>query len=210
MSREPSRPMLDAVMPIDVLFVCTANECRSPLAEALARRTVATRSRRSMALGGFTVEVGSTGTHARSGRRVVAPMIEAGDMLGVDLRAHRSRLLDADLVAASDLVLVFGVEHARRVLDLDVEAASRCFLLRHAAELASHMAPAGSGFGPWLAALGDARGTIDLWSSAARSRGISDPVGGPRGGFTSAAATIATATDAIMGSLMSALEGVEA
>jgi protein-tyrosine-phosphatase len=91
-----------------VLFVCSGNTCRSPLAEALFRRMLDEAGRRDI-----TVESAGTGAYdgapASEGAFLVA--IEAG----LDLTRHRARLLDRELVAQADLILTMSRGHLSRV-----------------------------------------------------------------------------------------------
>lgn len=91
-----------------LLFVCTGNTCRSPLAEAIARRIVIER--------GLTdVEVASAGTSAWEGAPASDGALLVGIERGLDLSQHRAQPLSRDLVAANDLVLVMGPHHLERV-----------------------------------------------------------------------------------------------
>lgn len=86
-----------------VLFVCTGNTCRSPMAEVIARAGAARRR--------LDVEVMSAGLMAAAG----APASEHGRALasarGLDLSGHRARGLTPDLLATSDLVLGMTGRH---------------------------------------------------------------------------------------------------
>ena len=90
-----------------LLLVCTGNICRSPMAEAIARRLLAARSRDD-------VTVASAGTAAWDG----APASEGAYLIalehGLDLSAHRARQLTTDLVAASDLIFGMSPHHVER------------------------------------------------------------------------------------------------
>ena len=90
-----------------ILFVCTGNTCRSPLAEGLARRVIHERAWPD-------VEVSSAGTSAWPN----APASD-GSMLvalehGIDLGGHRARQLSPELVAKSDIILTMGPHHLER------------------------------------------------------------------------------------------------
>jgi protein-tyrosine-phosphatase len=100
---------------VNILFVCTGNICRSPLAEALLLREVAARD-----LDG--VRVASAGTGAWDG----APASEGAYLIGLehalDLSAHRARLLTRDMVRSADLIFTMSRHHRARVQELEPEA----------------------------------------------------------------------------------------
>ena len=94
-----------------VLFVCTGNTCRSPLAEALAR--VAARRR------GLRLEFGSAGTFAGSGAPAALHAIQAGGRRGADLSGHRSRGLTPEMLSDVDLAVAMTPAHLDAILHLD-------------------------------------------------------------------------------------------
>ena len=81
-----------------VLFVCTGNTCRSPLAQAALVRALGDTAAK--------VAVGSAGTAASDGAPASPPSRDVARRAGLDLEGHRSRRLNRDLLAAADLVLL--------------------------------------------------------------------------------------------------------
>ena len=94
-----------------LLFVCSGNTCRSPLAEAIARRELE---------GGkwSGVEVRSAGTGAWDGSAASVGAAGAAVRHGLDLSAHRSTSLTPELVASADLILTMSGHHLVRVVEL--------------------------------------------------------------------------------------------
>src|SRR5688572_15196099 len=90
-----------------LLFVCTGNTCRSPLAEALARREAIERG-----LG--DVEVASAGTSAWDGAPASDGALLVAMERGLDLASHRSQQLSRELVQSHDVVLGMGPHHVER------------------------------------------------------------------------------------------------
>src|SRR5205814_4296752 len=97
-----------------ILFVCTGNICRSPLAAALLQRALAQR-------GIDGLEVASAGTGAWDGAAVSEGAYLVGLERGLDLSAHRARLLTRELVEEADLILTMARHHRARVDELGGE-----------------------------------------------------------------------------------------
>jgi protein-tyrosine phosphatase len=119
---------------LSVLFVCTGNICRSPIAEALFR----SRSREL----GVPVSVGSAGSWAQRGNPATSNAIIAAREMGLEIEGHRARPLRAHLVRESDLVLGLAREHRDEVLELVPEAGPKTFTLKELAALLEILPPA--------------------------------------------------------------------
>lgn len=80
-----------------ILFVCTGNTCRSPMASALARAA--------------GVDAQSAGLHAYPGAPASPQAIRAARLYGADLTAHRARMLDEDMLRDAEEVWVMTEAH---------------------------------------------------------------------------------------------------
>ena len=109
--------------PRRLLFVCTANLCRSPIAEGL----MAERLRRAGL--GEQVEVGSAGIRTVTGRPAAPTAVDLLGGRGVDVSVHRSRPISVELVKDSDLIVVMEEAQRHSLFHLAPEVLARVFLL---------------------------------------------------------------------------------
>lgn len=98
-----------------ILFVCSGNTCRSPLAEAIARRMFEVAGRAD-------IEVSSAGTQAWDGSSASDGAILVGIERGLDLSPHRSRMITTEIIAENDLILVMSSQHTARIKELSPDA----------------------------------------------------------------------------------------
>ena len=105
----------------NVLFVCTGNVCRSPMAQGLFAELVKGRS---------DIEVTSAGIGAVGGQLPSPHSVEVMAELGIDIRNIRSKPLMADLVRRADFIFVMTYGHLDSMLLLFPSAAEKTFLLR--------------------------------------------------------------------------------
>lgn len=121
--------------PPRVLFVCTANICRSPTAEYIARQRVGSE-RWVFRSAGFLA----------SGRSPDDDLVRVLAEHNVDLSAHRSYQIDVASLRAADLVLTMEGSHVQQAIAMWPDAWDKTVPLRHAATLIE--ASQASGMGP--------------------------------------------------------------
>jgi glycine hydroxymethyltransferase len=102
-----------------VLFICTGNVCRSPMAEGLLRH-----------LAGDEVEVASAGLGAGRGQPPSAHAIDVLRGEGIDISDIRSQPVSADLLREADYIFTMTRDHLDMLLLLFPEMASKARLLR--------------------------------------------------------------------------------
>ena len=109
MANEPGTSKTDSpVRERVILFVCTGNTCRSPMAEAIARGLLSDREP-----DGTVIRVLSAGVSAMLGAPATPDAVEAVRELGFDLDAHRSSPVTAELLESADVVLCMTPAHAQ-------------------------------------------------------------------------------------------------
>jgi len=110
----------------EVLFVCTGNSCRSPMAEYLFRQMLADRKGCAVGdLAGQGYAVSSCGSLGLEGGAASTGSSEEMSRRGLDLSAHRSQPLSVEVIQQAERVYVMTPEHRRAVLDLVPAAVSK-------------------------------------------------------------------------------------
>lgn len=104
-----------------LLFVCTGNTCRSPMAETLLKAALPSGA-------GWTVA--SAGVSATPGTRASEYARAAVVECGLSLEKHRSQLLTPELVNASAVVVAMTQRHMEKILQRVPSAGDRIYLMR--------------------------------------------------------------------------------
>jgi len=118
-----------------ILFVCTANRFRSPLAAAFLIKALEeigiTESWR----------IGSAGTWATPGQPVLPGVSEAAQGFGIDLSGHRSARVSRRLLSEHDLILVMQASQKEALVSEFPELEERVYLLSDVVERRSYDIP---------------------------------------------------------------------
>lgn len=106
-----------------ILFVCTGNICRSPMAAAILRDRI-----HQLGLDP-QVQVISAGVWAEDGVRASANGVAVLRLRGIDLAAHRSQPLTSALLKQANIALVMEEAHRRSIFHMAPEHLSKVYLL---------------------------------------------------------------------------------
>ncbi len=90
---------------MNILFVCTGNTCRSPMAEGLFKKLLADKDIND-------INCSSAGLFAMTGDEVTRNSVEACQRFGVDISAHRARRITACVLDETDKFVCMTPDHA--------------------------------------------------------------------------------------------------
>lgn len=88
---------------MNILFVCTGNTCRSPMAAALFNKIAVEKE--------LDVRIESAGIFANEGERASANAISVMEEYNIDLSGHCAKNINAQLLEKSDIVLTMTASH---------------------------------------------------------------------------------------------------
>src|SRR5256714_10182096 len=104
-----------------VLFVCTGNICRSPIAEGIFRQMLGNRK---------DIEVASAGVHAVRGQPPSLYAVQVCEEEGVDISGLRSQPLSAALIDQATHIFAMTGAHLETIQMLFPDGAEKSYLLR--------------------------------------------------------------------------------
>lgn len=106
-----------------VLFICTGNTCRSPMASAYFRKLLTDSQIKN-------VEVRSAGVMTINGLLASAEAIQVTEGDEINLRRHRSTPLTPELIRKADLILAMSPFHRQTAIRMSEEAKNKTHLLK--------------------------------------------------------------------------------
>jgi len=178
-----------------ILVLCTANICRSPMAERLMRHHAAARH--------VDASVESAGFLA-SGRAASDGSVRALSRLGIALDDHQSREVTREMLDAADLVLAMEARHVREATVLSPTRSGAIYTMRELVQRAEPVGPRGDRpLDQWLADVASGRTGTSVIGSA--DLDVADPYGGPEDGYLRTAAELVELTEHIAVLLWGAL-----
>ena len=104
-----------------VLFVCTANICRSPMAEGLMKIIVREREEPWL--------IQSAGVWAYANQPAAINTIKILDEFGIDLSRHLSKSVSEDFIEIYNLILVMEKNHKETLATAFPDRSSKIFML---------------------------------------------------------------------------------
>jgi len=125
-----TRAAVEELATAQIVFVCTGNTCRSPMAQVLAANYLSKKMSCNIdELPAFGYKIDSFGVSAYDGCRASEEACKVLRKKGLSLDRHSSRLLRRQDIQEADLIFVMSRHHRDAVLALDNQAADRVFLL---------------------------------------------------------------------------------
>jgi protein-tyrosine-phosphatase len=105
-----------------LLFVCSGNTCRSPMAEGIAKVKFPRRLSED-------IEITSAGSSALEGLPASDLAVQVASEHGIDISQHKTRLLSRSLVKQADLIVTMSSKHKQTIGILEPSALEHTYLL---------------------------------------------------------------------------------
>ncbi len=168
--------------PTAIMLLCSGNQCRSPMAQALLLRRLTALN--------APVTIRSAGL-LRDGNPPPAEVVSVMADYGLDVTQHRSRLITAEELTQADLVLGMAREHVRHAVVIAPPSWPRAFTLKELLRRGEITGPrlSGESLAEWLARVHEGRTHATLLGDSPVDDVI-DPSGGPPQAYAVTAALL--------------------
>ncbi len=103
-----------------ILFVCTGNTCRSPMAEGIMKARASK----------FPWEIISAGVSTADGYPASKHAIKAMSEIGIDISGHKSQLLNQGLINRADLIVTMSESHRSAIVNYSPQSSAKVCLLK--------------------------------------------------------------------------------
>ena len=104
---------------MNILFVCTGNTCRSPMAEVIATSMAENEG----------ITISSAGISAWAGSQASPESIKCVKNFGLSLKNHRARALTQDIADEADLILTMTEAHKRFIHDAFADVVDKTYTI---------------------------------------------------------------------------------
>jgi tRNA threonylcarbamoyl adenosine modification protein (Sua5/YciO/YrdC/YwlC family) len=131
-SKEQIREMLT----VNILFVCTGNTCRSPMAEGFTKKLLAEKLKCGVdRLQQIGYKITSAGVIAMNNIDASAEAIRFCASKDVDITGHKSRRLSTEMLEEADYIFAMSAEHINDIIRILPEAEQKCMLLNDSGDI---------------------------------------------------------------------------
>ncbi len=107
-----------------ILFVCTGNTCRSPMAQAIAQHQLDQQEPE-----GITTRVISAGVAAGEGMPATDEAVQVLKGMGIEFKNHQSRLLTLPMIDQAEVIYTMTPSHAQAIMTMAPNSVHKVFVL---------------------------------------------------------------------------------
>ena len=125
-----SKRQIQKMLTVNILFVCTGNTCRSPMAAGFAKKALAEKLGCDIdQLGQMGYKVSSAGISAANGIGATDYAIKGCDSKDVDISNHKSRNITAEMIKEADYIFAMSEGQKSDIIQLSPDGRQKCMLL---------------------------------------------------------------------------------